>query len=72
MHPFEKAKSAEDVLKALAKNDLFKKAIDEALKAKKAQEQRFKENKNLADAGPDQVARLAFLRVLCGEKAEKK
>lgn len=65
---FEKATTPRDVDNAILNNDLYKKAVASALKAKKEQEERFKKNPNLKDASPAQAARRAFLEVLNDEK----
>src|SRR5687768_12055752 len=69
---FENANSERAIKDALLNNDRYKKAVTEALKAKRAQEERFRKNPKLLDASPAQAARVKFLEVLRGEgKADK-
>src|SRR5947209_3868280 len=48
----------------LLRNDLFKKAVSAALRAKQDQEERFQKNPNLAAPTPEQAARVELLEVL--------
>jgi hypothetical protein len=57
---------------AILNNDLYGKAVEEALAAKKAQEKKLKDNPKLKDASPAQAARVKFLEVLRNEKQEAK
>jgi hypothetical protein len=63
---FERANSVKAVNEGLLNNDLFKKAVIEALKAKREQEQRFRDNPRLMAASPAQAARQKFLEVITG------
>ncbi len=65
---FEKATTEKQVDEGLLNNPHFKKAVAAALKAKKDQEQRFRDNPKLKDASPAQAARRAFLEVLMNEE----
>jgi hypothetical protein len=65
---FDKAKKEEDVFKELMKNDLFKKAVKEAMKAKADQEEAYKKNPDLRSSTPAQAARQKFLEILKAEK----
>ncbi len=67
---FEKGQSERDVTNALLNNKLFQKAISDALKARRDQEARFKQNPGLADANPAQAARNAFLKTLSDKVGE--
>jgi hypothetical protein len=70
---FEKIKTETDIKNRLLNNDLYKKAVKEALKAYQEQEVRFKKEPNLRAANPAQAARVRFLEVLMAEmKGEKK
>jgi hypothetical protein len=64
---FEKASTEKAINDALLNNELYKKAVKEALKAKTAQDAKFKENPKLQDASPAQAARQEFLEVLRDE-----
>src|SRR5262245_12946466 len=63
---FERANSEDAVNDELVKNDLYKKAVQAALKAKKEQEQRLRDNPKLVGPSPAQAARQMFLTVLTG------
>lgn len=65
---FEKAVTEKQLNEALLNDDLYKKAVKEALKAKQAQEKNYKDNPKFVGASPAQSARQAFLRVLLNEK----
>jgi hypothetical protein len=56
--------------RALQDNNLFKKALAEALKAKEEQANKFKQNPKLKDKTPEQAARQKFLEVLLNEKKD--
>jgi hypothetical protein len=65
---FEKGRSERDFDNALLNNPLFQKAVKEALKAKRDQEEKYRQNPKLRDATPAQAARKRFLEVLLDEK----
>lgn len=69
---FERANTERDIDNALLNNDLYKKAMTEALKARRAQEEEFRKNPKLKDASPAQKARLKFLEVLQEGKSPEK
>lgn len=72
-HPLDsafKADTEKAVGEAITKSDLFKKAVSEALAAKKKQEEASKKQ-NLAGPTPAQAARTKFLEVLRNDKAEE-
>jgi hypothetical protein len=69
---FKKAKTEQQLDDAILNNKLYRKAVKEALKRRKEQEQKFKDNPKLADASPEQAARVKFLEVLQDQKAAKK
>jgi hypothetical protein len=52
-------------------DDLYKKAVKAALKAKQDQEEKFKKNPKLRDASPEQAARVKFLEVLRNEMKDE-
>ena len=68
---FERAGSVKGANEGLLNNALFKKAVEEALKAKAEQEKRFRETPRLMAASPAQVARQKFLEVLMNEQRER-
>ena len=67
---FEKGRTVKEIDEGLLNNEHYAKAVKEALKAKQAQEKRYKEIPNLRDASPSQVARRKFLEILLNEKQE--
>jgi hypothetical protein len=69
---FARARNERQINDALLNNDLYKEAVREALKAKKAQEDRFRRNPQLKDATPAQAARQKFLEVLLNERMDGK
>lgn len=69
---FEKAATEKQINEGLLNDDLFKKAVKEALKAKKEQEQRYKDNPTLVGASPAQAARVKFLEMLRNETKEER
>lgn len=66
-HPLDGAFARPKITDGLLNNDLFKKAVQEAAKARKEQEERFKKNPGFAGPTPAQAARMKFLKVLNGE-----
>ena len=74
-HPLDAAFTGADseraVMKALQDNELFRSAVAEALKAKKAQQAQFRKNKGFVGAKPEQAARVKFLEVLKNEPPGK-
>lgn len=69
---FRNVRTEREINNNLLNNDLYKRAVKEALRAKQEQEARFKKNPKLADASPEQAARVKFLEVLMNEmKGEK-
>jgi len=70
---FQSVRTETDIKNKLLNNELYKKAVKEALKAYQEQDARFKKNPKLLDASPAQAARVRFLEVLMTEmKGEKK
>ena len=67
---FEKATTDRNITDNLINNDLFKKAVNAALKAKQDREQEMK--KTPIGPTPAQAARSAFLRTLQNEAAADK
>lgn len=70
-HPLDGAfggpATAKGFNEALLNNDLYKKAIQAAIKAKLDMERQYRERPNLASSTPEQAARTEFLRVLADE-----
>jgi hypothetical protein len=64
---FDKAMTERNIVDNLINNDLFKKAVKAALKAKQDQVQWFKDHPNGASSTPAQAAREAFLKALQNE-----
>ena len=64
---FEKAKTEKAIMEDLMKNDLFKKAVAEALKAKQKREKEMVENPKILSATPSQAARQKFLEIIRDE-----
>jgi hypothetical protein len=69
---FQGVKTERNIYDKLLNNDLYKKAVKEALKAKQEQEVKFKKNPKLRDASPEQAARRKFLEVLMNETKDEK
>jgi hypothetical protein len=69
---FEKATTEKQVDEGLLNDELFKKAVTAALKAKKDQEQKYKDDPKLIGPTPAQAARVKFLEVLKNEKTDDK
>ena len=65
---FEKGRSERDFDNALLNNPLFQKAVKEALKAKRDQEEAYRKDPKLRSSTPAQAARVRFLEVLRNEK----
>jgi hypothetical protein len=66
-HPLDgafKGGTERSITDGLINNDLFKRAVREALARKIEHAQRFKDNPKLRDASPDRAARIRFLEVL--------
>lgn len=64
---FERCNSERDLTNALLNNQLYQRAVAEALKAKRAQEAMFKANPRYVGPSPAQAARVTFLEVLMNE-----
>src|SRR5262245_6030628 len=69
---FEKATDEKGIDEGLLNNDLYKKAVKAALKAKKDMEQKYKDNPKLKAETPAQAARRAFLNTLQEAAADDK
>ena len=65
---FEKGKNVTGITDGLLNNALFKKAMQNAMKAKLDQEAKYRENPNLRAATPAQSARQAFLTTILAEE----
>jgi len=69
---FEKVRTETDIKNKLLNNELYKKAVKEALKAYQDQEAKFKKDAKFVGPSPAQAARVTFLEVLVAEmKGEK-
>jgi uncharacterized protein YbcC (UPF0753/DUF2309 family) len=69
---FEKAMNTKEIDEGLLNNDLYKKAVKAALKAKQDQQKRYADDPKLVGPTPAQAARVAFLEALRGEAKEDK
>src|SRR5262249_37699200 len=67
---FEKGHSDRDFIEGLSHNALYKKALKEAVSAKKQREEDFRKNPHLMAPSPPQAARLRFLEVLNQKKPD--
>jgi hypothetical protein len=61
---FQKANTPNDAGNGVLRSDIFKKACEAAMKAKKEQEELLKKNKGMVGPTPAQAARVKFLEVL--------
>lgn len=68
---FEKATTPKALDEALLNDPVYKAAIQEALKAKRGQEEFYKKNPGAVGPSPAQAARQKFLEVLTAGKVEE-